>query len=92
MRTIRIIELTSYADKFDNFNCLQSASPAYKMFRSIAVAVLAVAAVSAHDRSSRLTKPPLENSLDYLEHGLEQYLKETKYTATKWNNGYIPQQ
>lgn len=62
------------------------------MLGSIALAALAVAGVSAHDRGSRLTKAPLSNSLDYLEHGLEQYLKETQYTATKWNNGYIPQQ
>lgn len=63
------------------------------MLPSIALALAAaVAGVNARDPWARLTKPPLTNSLDYLEGGLEQHLQETPYTKSKWNNGYIPQQ
>lgn len=57
------------------------------------LSILATAAgVAGHDVGARLTKPPLANSLDYLEKGLEQHLPQVAYTLSKWTNGYIPEE
>ena len=60
---------------------------------SLITSILAAAAVQAHPSpSSKLTKPPLENNLNYLTAGLEKHLPQHKYTLSKWTNGYIPEE
>ncbi|KAJ3496057.1 hypothetical protein NLG97_g2944 [Lecanicillium saksenae] len=64
----------------------------------LAVAVAAVAAlaigVSAHPDPYRdkLNRPTVHDNLDYLKLGMNQWLPETTYTLSEWNNGYMPEE
>ncbi len=41
--------------------------------------------------AQRLTKPPVESTLNYLEQGLEKNLPIVKSTKSQWGAGWIPQ-
>ncbi|KAF2638199.1 hypothetical protein P280DRAFT_405066, partial [Massarina eburnea CBS 473.64] len=40
---------------------------------------------------AKLTKPVLNQNIDYLKDGLNKNLPETKYTKSQWQSGWIPQ-
>ena len=57
---------------------------------SYAVVLLAAAAYAAVDPEAKLTKPPLENGLDYLKSGMLKALGPVAHTPKQWPTGVIP--
>jgi len=53
--------------------------------------LLAAIGVATLAQAQRLTKPTLQNSLDYLQDGLMKNLHPVHSTNTQWANGWIPQ-
>jgi hypothetical protein len=61
-------------------------------FSKIVPALLAASFTAAadHDTYAKLTKPTLNENIDFLKAGLIKNLPETKYTLKKWDAGWIP--
>lgn len=56
----------------------------------LTTSLLAAVVVASLAQAQRLTKPPLENSLDYLKDGLLNNLPSVHSTNIQWG-GWIPQ-
>ena len=60
-----------------------------KIIPALVAATLASAA--SHDTRAKLTKPVLNQNIDYLKDGLNKHLTETKFKKSQWQSGWIPQ-